>query len=293
MRFTFFSIALSVLVPSLVSGSCTRTGLSAALDSYFNNAISKTPLNLSPAVKISSNGYIQRSVSDTAYGNITSLYRPNFKVQALDTTVCQGARYTVVTERNSTTGKNDPALVTIRVMLEDNDGPIKEIEVMNIVRGQHILFYPDKFEQTTPELFTSSQTSSSNTTKLSRKDIIAVANTYLEGVQSGNNALVKAGQTCPRVSNGLQTSGHCDQGMQQFKWPVEARRWIADTETGVAFGVFIFRGALMVNNRTGDYINEYLKVKDGRIHEIRATMIYSFKDIVSVWPEDKERQYPA
>jgi hypothetical protein len=79
--------------------------------------------------------------------------------------------------------------------------------------------------------------------------------------------------------------------MQQFKWPVESRRWIADEQTGVAFGVFIFRGALMVNNKTGDYINEYLKVKDGKIQEIRAVMIYCDKDIKSVWPEDSERTY--
>jgi hypothetical protein len=277
-----------------VSGVCTRNGLSAALDSYFNNAITKTPLKLSPSLKISSNGYIQASINATAYGNITSLYRLNFKVQALDTAVCQAARYTVVTERNSTTGKIDPALVTIRIKLDDHDGPMQEIEVMNIERGQHILFYPDKFEQTTPTLFSSPQISANSTTApLRRAEIIAVANTYLDGVQGGNNALVHAGPTCPRISNGLRTSSHCDQGLQQFKWPVDNRRWIADTETGVAFGVFIFRGALTVNNQTGDYINEYLVVKDGKIREIRATMIYTLRNITAVWPEDKDRKYPA
>jgi len=55
-------------------------------------------------------------------------------------------------------------------------------------------------------------------------------------VEKGDNRLVVAGPNCPRISNGYQISGHCDQGMQQFKWPVENRRWIADTETGVAFG---------------------------------------------------------
>lgn len=197
----------------------------------------------------------------------------------------------MVTERNQTTGAATPALVSFRLMLEDSDGPVKEVEVMNVVKGQHILFYPDKFENSTPDLFTSGQVSDEVHKKQSRQEIISVANTYLEGVQSGNNSLVKAGPTCPRISNGLQTSGHCDQGMQQFKWPVDSRRWIADTETGVAFGVFIFRGALKVDNKTGDYINEYLKIRDGRIQEIRAVMIYSDRFIKTVWPEDSDRHY--
>jgi hypothetical protein len=270
---------------------CTRNGLSSALDKYLAGSAGQPSLRVASTVKISSNGYVQRAIADTAFGNITSLYRPKFKVEALDTATCQGARYTVVTERNQTTGAATPALVSFRLMLEESDGPIKEIEIMNVVRGQHILFYPDKFEETTPDLFTSSQVSDGSHKALNRQEIISVANTYLEGVQSGNNSLVKAGPTCPRISNGLQTSGHCDQGMQQFKWPVDSRRWIADTETGVAFGVFIFRGALMVDNKTGDYINEYLKIRDGRIQQIRAVMIYSDRYIKSVWPEDSERHY--
>jgi hypothetical protein len=58
-------------------------------------------------------------------------------------------------------------------------------------------------------------------------------------------------------------------------------------------GVFIFRGALNVGNQTGDYINEYLAVKDGKLREIRAVMINSKKDIKSVWPEDSTRPYAS
>jgi hypothetical protein len=79
--------------------------------------------------------------------------------------------------------------------------------------------------------------------------------------------------------------------MEQFKWPVDNRRWIADEETGVVFGVFIFRQALMVDANTGDYINEYIKIQDGMIKRIYATMIYTSKYIKSVWPDDKERKY--
>jgi hypothetical protein len=283
---------LACLTTSAVA-VCTRKGLSSALDKYLTGSAGQPSLQVSSTAKISSNGYVQNGIGDTAFGNITSLYRPKFKVEALDTATCQGARYTVAMERNQTTGAATPALVSFRLMLEDSDGPVKEVEVMNVVRGQHILFYPDKFEETTPDLYTSSQVSDSSHKMLSRREIISVANTYLEGVQSGNNSLVKAGPTCPRISNGLQTSGHCDQGMQQFKWPVDSRRWIADAETGVAFGVFIFRGALMVDNKTGDYINEYLKIRDGRIQQIRAVMIYSDRFIKSVWPEDSERHYQA
>jgi hypothetical protein len=49
----------------------------------------------------------------------------------------------------------------------------------------------------------------------------------------------------------------------------------------------------MVNNQTGDYINEYIAVKDGKLREIRAVMIYSKRDISSVWPEDSTRSYAS
>jgi len=287
----------SAIFIAFTTAVCTRKGIQTALDSFFLAAITKEPLTLSINVKISSNGYSQPNLSSTSYANITWLERPEFKVQALDTIACQGARYTVSRQKNSTGGES-PALVSLRLALEENDGPISEIEIMNVINGSHILFYPDKFEQRTPALFNSSQAfppgaNLASTTTLSRKEIIAVANSYLEGVQAGDNALVKAGSTCPMISNGFQTSAHCDQGLQQFKWPVENRRWIADTETGVAFGSMNFRGALQGPADTGDLINEFLAVKDGKIREIRAVMVYGKKDIASVWPEDGVRGYAA
>jgi hypothetical protein len=200
-------------------------------------------------------------------------------------------------EKNSTGGES-PALVSLRIALEDNNGPISEIEILNVVKGDHVLFYPDKFEQRTPALFNSSQAfppgaRPESATTLSRKQIIEVASTYLQGVEAGNSALVKAGPLCPMVLNGLQTSTHCDQELQQFKGPVDNRRWIADTETGVAFGAFILRGALNVSADTGELINNFLAVKDGALREIRAGMVYGKRDIKGVWPEDKERGYGA
>jgi hypothetical protein len=294
MMRTSHSLA-SALFISLAASACTRKGIQTALDSFFLTAITKEPLTLSMNVKITSNGYSQATLNSTSYANITWLERPEFKVQALDTIACQGARYTVSRQKNSTGGES-PALVSLRIGLEDNDGPISEIEILNVINGSHILFNPDKFEQRTPPLFNSSQAfppgaSITNTTLLSRKEIISVANSYIEGVQAGKNALVKAGTNCPRISNGLQTSAHCDQGLQQFKWPVDNRRWIADTETGVAFGSMIFRGALKVPADTGDLINEFLAVKNGKIREIRAVMIYGKKDVKTVWPEDGTRSY--
>ncbi|KAF2423754.1 hypothetical protein EJ08DRAFT_723772 [Tothia fuscella] len=290
-------LLFSLLIP-LVTSTCTRAGINSALDQFFATATSltKQPLPLALIHKITSNGYIYQSLNATPWANISTLYTPTFKVQALDDIACQGARYTVVTQYNSS--GLFPALISLRLGLEDNDGPINEIEILNVIQGDHILFSPQRFEQRTPALFNSSQTfppgsKSTNTTILKRRDLITTANTYLEGVEKGDNKLVQAGLNCPRVSNGYQTSGHCDQGMQQFKWPVANRRWIADSETGIAFGVFIFRGALLVNNATGDYINEYIAVKDGKLREIRAVMIYSAKDIKPVWPEDASRPYAA
>jgi hypothetical protein len=299
MRISSTFLLLPLLTP-FASGACSRTSLSAALDSFFSTATSypRRSLPLAPNHKISSNGYIQLGLNSTPWANISTLYAPNFKVQVLDETACQAARYTAVTQYNSS--GLFPALISVRLGLEDKAGGgglINEVEILNVIQGDHILFSPWRFEQRTPALFNSSQgfppgaKLTANSTVLQRAGLIATANTYLEGVEKGDNKLVQAGPNCPRVSNGYQTSGHCDQGMQQFKWPVDNRRWIADKETGVAFGVFIFRGALLVNNATGDYINEYIAVKEGKLREIRAVMIYSDKNVKSVWPEDKQRSY--
>lgn len=94
--------------PSLVSAvfvqfaasTCTRKGISTALDNFFLVAITKQPLFTAPEVKISSNGYPQTSLQSTPYANITWLERPDFKVQALDVPACQGARYTVTRQKN-------------------------------------------------------------------------------------------------------------------------------------------------------------------------------------------------
>lgn len=293
-------LAVFPLLAPLASAACTRSVLASALDSFFSTAIAspKKPLRLAASHTISSNGYIQPSLNSTPWANISTLYTPNFKVQVLDEAACQAARYTVVTQFNSS--GLFPALISVRLALEDKaagDAAISEVEILNVIQGDHILFSPQRFEQRTPALFNSSQAFppgaklAPNSSALDRAALIATANTYLEGVEKGDNALVRAGPNCPRVSNGYQTSAHCDQGMQQFRWPVDNRRWIADRDTGVAFGVFIFRGALLVNNATGDYINEYIAVKEGRLREIRAVMIYSDKNVKSVWPEDRERRY--
>lgn len=288
------SLVSAAFVPFAAS-ACTRNGISTALDNFFLAAITKRPLFTTPDVKISSNGYSQTSLNSTPYANITWLERPGFKVQALDVPACQGARYTVSRQKNNTGGE-EPALLSLRLALLDNDGPITELEILNIKNGSHYFFRPDRFEDRTPPIFNSSQAfppgaNLLQTSVLGRKEIITVANAYMDGIQTGNSALVKAGPTCLRVSNGEIDGKHCDQGLDQFKWPVEDRRWLADLETGVAFGSMIFRGALQTPAETGDVVHEFIAVKDGRIREIRAAVAYSTKDIVSVWPEDKVRGY--
>lgn len=285
----------SALFVSLAATACTRKGIQTALDNFFLAAITKQPLFTIPDVKITSNGYSQANLNNTPYANITWLERPEFKIQALDVIACQGARYTVSRQKNSTGGE-EPALVSVRLALSDNDGPISELEILNIKNGSHYFFRPDRFEDRTPAIFNSSQAfppgaSLLQTAVLPRKDIIAVANTYIDGVQSGKSEGVKAGPTCRRISNGEIEGTKCIEGLEQLKWPVEQRRWIADLETGVAFGSMIFRGALQMPDDTGDLANEFIAVKDGKIREIRAAVAYSKKDINAMWPEDTTRSY--
>lgn len=292
---TAHSLASAFFV-QLAASSCTRKGISTTLDNFFLAAITKQPFFTTPEVKISSNGYSQPNLNSTPYTNITWLERPEFKVQALDVIACQGARLTVSRQKNSTSGE-EPALISIRLALSDNDGPVSEIEILNVKNGSHYFFRPDRFEDRTPPMFNSSQAfppgaNLLKTAVLPRKEIIVVANTYIDGIQTGSNAGVKAGPTCLLVSNGEIDGKHCEKGLEQFKWPVENRRWIADLETGVAFGSMIFRGTSSTTvTDTGDVVNTFIAVKDGKIREIRAIEAYVKKDIKPTWPEDAKRSY--
>jgi hypothetical protein len=300
MRPTYSFLApvlLSYLI-SLASTTCTRDKLSQTLDLFFLNAITHDPLPLSPTAKTSSNGYMQTSINNTAFSNTTWLESPEFKVQVLDVTACQAARYTVAREK-SVAGVESPALVSLRVALADNDGLIEELEITNVVKGEHILFYPDKFELRTPPLYNSSQAfppgaSLAKTKVLTRKEIAELADSYVVGIQTGNKSLVKIGPYCPRTANGQRINDHCeegDQGLATFHWQVENRRWIADAEKGVAFGSYIVQGTLGADDNTWDIVNEYVAVKDGAIREIRAVMVHEPKGIKAVWPEDSTRSY--
>ncbi|KAF2416405.1 hypothetical protein EJ08DRAFT_703668 [Tothia fuscella] len=280
------------------SALCTRQRLQDHLDLFFVDAISHDALPLAPNVKISSNGVMQLNLNTTAFANTTWLESPGFKIQVVDILACQAARYTVAREKQ-TNGTEVPALISVRVGLADNDGHITEIEITNVVKGENILFSPDTFEHRTPPLFNSSQSFPpgapiSAAKVLTRKEIIAVTENYVSGVQKGDKSIMKVGPACPRTENGQRVRDHCedgDEGLSKFKWPIQNRRWIADPDMGIAFGAYIVQGTFGEDDNTWDLVNEFIAVKDGLIREVRAIMEHVPKGTNAIWPEDTARTY--
>jgi hypothetical protein len=255
-------LALSLYVAS-ASAACTREALTATRDNFLKSSIEKAgaaALTLAPNVRISQNNVVVKSVSDTAYANITGYYKP-WRVQSIDSGDCQIATFFLANQGA------DPALVSIRIKTDGEGKAIQELEVLNVLKGSHMFFAPQMFPNEAPAMW------SSNTDGgLSREKLIEIANTYPSGIQAGDGKDIPGAPTCPRIENGVQTTTNCNKGLAIFKQPVRDRRWVADTVTGVVLGGFYFDKPANIGAKFGLWLNEYFKIDNGKLAGIQAAM---------------------
>jgi hypothetical protein len=122
--------------------------------------------------------------------------------------------------------------------------------------------------------------------RISRDALIAVANSYFDGLTAGDGALVIAHPGCARVENGFTVTGRpikdkpgastdCTSNLGIFNIQnVAARRFpVADEEAGVILGMGIFirkPGAPQRRN----VLSEWFTIDQNRIRAIHAAMIY-------------------
>jgi hypothetical protein len=282
-----FGVALS---------ACSRPDLQNTLDAFFQSAFDRSSgakqdsLALSPGVRIAQNNVILESLEDSAWGNATSFYN-KWNITVIDTEVCEAACYCIVNQK-SAAQKVVPAIVGVRIKTE-NAKSIQELELVNLLDGGpgilKGMFRPDNTEtysDATGAFWKSPQKAS-----LSRAELIKVANSYPDGIQAGDGKNIPIGDACPRWENGVQTAGGtkifknatqprtCRDGLDEFKQPVEHRRWLADTDTGVVLGLFYFshRKSPLVDafdKEWGNWLNEFFKVKNGNMVGVHAIMLF-------------------
>jgi uncharacterized protein (TIGR02246 family) len=136
---------------------------------------------------------------------------------------------------------------------------------------------------------------------LPREALIAITNTYFDGLTTHDGSLIQAHPGCLRVENGLQTTGrplaagstdghegrsHCMSNLGGFAIALVAgRRYpLVDEEAQAVLGLVVFlRSPGNTQRRNG--LSEYFYIDSGKIREIHAAMFYPAPDQpVPNWP---------
>jgi hypothetical protein len=276
MGMNIYAIAVLSWIAVATAG-CDRAQLKESMDTFFKSSIQKAKdMSIFHSAKVSQNNQVLPSIETSAWSNITGFYKP-FRIDSIDTEACTMASFVMVNE-NSSSGSPEPGLVSVRMKTESNSKIVKELEILNVLKGSHALFAPGTFPNTAAEMWSKEVTG-----KFSREELIRRANTYPSGIQAGDGSDIPAGPTCPRIENGVQTTTNCNIGLAKFKQPVTNRRWVADTLTGVVLGEFYFDKVAAQGLNHGLWLNEYFKVDDGKLVGIQACMKELPGKFVDVW----------
>jgi hypothetical protein len=261
-----FLLALA-LTADLSVAACTRDELTAVASTFLQAAIEKRPFKTAPTVKVSQDAKIVGSLDDTAFGNITSNLRPNFKLQAVDTETCQVSTLVVVDEgKGPVPTAKEPAgasILSYRIALSGPGGLPTELELLNTNKLQKPTFFqPLSYPDTTPALWDTPSPGSFN-----RSGLLAVTSSYTDGIEKACGKCVLSTPTCARVENGWKIPVVCNAQFEMMGFPVYARRWVVDTQTGVVQGTYYYAGAKAMG---GLFTHEFFAVKDGYIQQVQA-----------------------
>ena len=290
-------LLLGAALSGLASSACLRADLQQTLDGFFHSAFARHSGTsqqlpaLAKNVRITQNNVILKSLEDTAWKNSTSFFK-KWQITVIDTDVCEVASYRILKQRGA--GQNQvPSIMGIRIKRDTAQNVIQELEIVNLLDGGPgilaKMFQPandETYSDTTEEFWNSPQNAT-----LSRTELIKVANSYPDGIQAGDGKNIPIGDACPRWENGVQTAGgskpfknttqprYCRDSLDEFKQPVEHRRWLADTKTGAVLGMFYFshRKSPLVDafdKEWGNWLNEFFKVQNGKMVGVHAIMLF-------------------
>lgn len=244
---------------------------------YLNSLVDNDPskLPVSSNVKFTENGNeikLGEGLWQTATG-IT--YRQYF----IDPSTGQVLFFGVVDE--------DGEIANLMVRLKTTGNKIEEIETIVCRKGQSSVASPESLVTPKPiydEIVPESERSS-------REQMIAIANSYFDGLEQNSAENVPLHPSCNRTENGFQTTNNpvnkflgMDAASQlklfTYITKVRDRRFfIIDEERGLVGGIFIFdcpetRSILLA---------EVFKVINGQIREIEALMVNTPYGQTSGW----------
>jgi hypothetical protein len=163
--------------------------------------------------------------------------------------------------------------------------------------GSEVLFDVDKLVASPPPERVVAQTQ-----RLSRATLVAIVNSYFDGLVAGNGRLVIAHGGCSRFENGLEVTGRpirsgdlsdgfeglgdCTSGYKSLAVAlVAARRYLLideEAQVVVCSAVFIRKPG---DERRRNHFMEVFGIDAGRIRTVHAAMFYADPDLpLPNWP---------
>jgi len=288
-------LVLGLLVATGASAAtCDRGCLRQALDEYLVAVVQHNPkaAHLSPGYRETQNSVVRLPgagiwQSATALGKVQRRY--------LDPETGQAGFFGTMDESAG------PAIVTVRLKVEN--GKVAEAEWFAARKGDpgigsgagaqaRAAFYDANYlaEHAPPERTVPKPE------RLSRNDLIAITNSYFDGLSAHDGSLIIAHSGCVRLENGVLTTQRPDpnggpptdctnKGAMQNIFAVTSRRYpIVDEEAGVvlALGVFMRKpGTAMKRNM----FSEWFYIDQAKIRAVYSSMFYPEHDaMVPNWP---------
>ncbi|HEY6453743.1 MAG TPA: nuclear transport factor 2 family protein [Steroidobacteraceae bacterium] len=255
---------------------CDRACLRSSLDAYLGAVIKHDPAAapLAPSYRHTENALnipLGKGVwqSVTALGPVQRRY--------LDPLSGQAAYYGIVVEGQS------QAVVTARLRIENRR--ITEAEWYIAREGDPGLPGATPPSSWNPQGLTATPPPERvlpRSQRLPRDTMLAIVNSYFDGITSHDGSVVRAHAGCNRYENGTRVTGRrggvnddCVSGLKNFNLANVAARRVAfvDDEAGVVLGMAVFirrAGASVPRNA----FSEWFWIEDGRIRNIWTAMYY-------------------
>lgn len=273
--------------------TCDRGCLKGMLDGYLNAVVQHNPTGapLAAGYRQTENAIVVRP-GNGIWQSVKSIGKMQRKY--FDTEAGQAGYFGTFEEANGT------AIVTVRLKIEDRK--ISEAEWMIARKGDpgigasagaqaNAAFYdPENLAAHPP-----AERVVPKSERLSRAEMVAITNSYFDGLTAHDGSLILAHPGCVRLENGVLvtqrpiagggTSDCTDkQGMRNI-FAVTARRYpIVDEEAGAVLAIGVFErkpGVAMRRN----LFSEWFLIDQGKIRSIYSAMSYPEQELmVPNWP---------
>lgn len=272
-------------VANTSAASCDRACLQSHVDSYLAALTKREPsqLELARELRFTENGTVG-AIGSGLWREASALGEYRYTVVDADT---GHAMFIGVVNEGTR-----PTIAAIRLQIAEDR--ISEIEHVVARKGSHALFAPQAFVTPHPSL------TSPVKQRLARAKLVAIADSYFEGIEKHDSKIILASESCQRLENGVQTtsqpgrtSKNCAQSADVLTYikAVNDRRYpIVDVEHGVVVSTILFdipgdQGAVDTAGVAAGppaatrareprtlLLTEWFKIDDGKIQHIEAIM---------------------